>query len=256
MKALTAFFKKEWMDQIRSGRLFLLLIIFVLLGIMNPAIAKLTPWMMEMMADSLEGTGLLVTGVEVDALTSWTQFFKNISMGLIVFVIIFSNIFTKEYQSGTLVLVLTKGLARYKVVAAKGAVMLLLWSAGYWLCYGITFGYNAFFWDNSIAENLVFAAVCWWLLGVMAIAFVVLFSVLTSTNTGVLVGTGGVFLVSYLIGMFPKLSDYMPTKLMETSSLLAGTVGTGGYSKSFGITIILLAACVWMSIQLMNKKYI
>ena len=51
MKSLLAFMKKEWMEQVRSGRLLILVIIFILLGIMNPAVAKLTPWLLEMMAD-------------------------------------------------------------------------------------------------------------------------------------------------------------------------------------------------------------
>ena len=43
MKSLCAFLKKEWMDLVRSGRFMVLFIIFLLLGIMNPAIAKITP---------------------------------------------------------------------------------------------------------------------------------------------------------------------------------------------------------------------
>ena len=43
MRAFLAFMKKEWMEQIRSSRLVVLTILFVLFGIMNPAIAKLTP---------------------------------------------------------------------------------------------------------------------------------------------------------------------------------------------------------------------
>lgn len=177
-------------------------------------------------------------------------------MGLVAFAIIFSGIFTIEYQSGSLVLVLAKGLARHKVVTAKAAIMSLFWSGEYWLCYGITFGYNAFFWDNSIAENLVFAAVCWWVLGIMAIALVVLFSSFMNANTGVLVGTGGVFLLSYLVGMFPKLSEYMPAKLMETSSLLTGITGTGEYCKALGIAAILICVCVLIGIPSINKKHI
>lgn len=63
MKSLLAFMKKEWMEQVRSGRLLILVIIFILLGIMNPAVAKLTPWLLEMMADSLEASGMTVTAV-------------------------------------------------------------------------------------------------------------------------------------------------------------------------------------------------
>ena len=50
---MRAFLKKEWMEAVRTGRLGILLLVFVLFGIMNPAMAKLTPWMMELMADSL-----------------------------------------------------------------------------------------------------------------------------------------------------------------------------------------------------------
>lgn len=54
MRAFLAFMKKEWMEQVRSSRLVILTIMFVLFGIMNPAIAKLTPWLFEVMAESLE----------------------------------------------------------------------------------------------------------------------------------------------------------------------------------------------------------
>lgn len=83
MKSLLAFMKKEWMEQVRSGRLLILVIIFILLGIMNPAVAKLTPWLLEMMADSLEASGMTVTAVTVSAMDSWVQFFKNAPMGLL-----------------------------------------------------------------------------------------------------------------------------------------------------------------------------
>lgn len=51
MKSLYAFIKKESLELIRSGKLVLLVIISCLFGIMNPFIAKITPWLMEMMSD-------------------------------------------------------------------------------------------------------------------------------------------------------------------------------------------------------------
>ena len=189
MKSLIAFMKKEWMDLVRSGRLMILLAIFLLFGIMNPAIAKLTPWMMEMMADSMEQSGLVVTEVTVDAMTSWTQFFKNIPMGLIAFVLISSNLFTKEYSKGTLILVLTKGLNRYKVIVAKSIMLLATWSVCYFICFGVTYAYNAYFWDNSVAHNLMEAVMFYWVAGVFAVAMMVLFSVVFSNGTGGCVGS-------------------------------------------------------------------
>ena len=159
MRSLIAFMKKEMTEQIRSSRVLVLGILFVLFGIMNPAVAKLTPWLLEMMADSLAESGMTITQVTVTAMDSWVQFFKNMPMALIAFVLLESSIFTKEYQTGTLLLSLTKGLARYKVVVAKTAVLTVLWTVCYWLCFGITYGYNAYFWDNSVAQNLVFSVI-------------------------------------------------------------------------------------------------
>jgi ABC-2 type transport system permease protein len=161
MRAFIAFFKKEILESFRCGRFTILGILFLAFGIMNPAIAKLTPWLLETLAAELEESGMTVTAVTVDALTSWTQFFKNIPMALIAFVLIYGGIFVKEYEKGTLVLMLTKGLARYKVILSKAAVILLVWSAGYWMCFAVTYGYNAYFWDNSVAQNLIFSVVCW-----------------------------------------------------------------------------------------------
>ncbi|MBQ8559452.1 MAG: ABC transporter permease subunit [Tyzzerella sp.] len=254
MKSFVAFLKKEWMDLIRSGRLLVLVILFVVFGIMNPAIAKVTPWLMEMMADSLAETGLIMTEVHVDAMTSWTQFFKNIPMGLIAFVLIQSSLFSKEYQSGTLVLVLTKGMARYKVIVAKFSVMIFLWTFCYWLCYGITYGYNAYFWDNSVANVLVPTAINWWLFGVWTISLIVLFSAFVRNNIGVLIGTGGTVLAAYLIGLLPKVKEYSPTMLMNTAGLLAGAEELATYSKTIGVTLILCVAAVGVSIPIMNKR--
>ncbi len=101
MKSFIAFLKKEWQAQLRTGRLMILGCLFAVLGIMNPAIAKMTPWLLGTLADTLSESSLAVTAVTVDAMTSWTQFFKNIPMGLLVFLLLESSIFTEEYQSGT-----------------------------------------------------------------------------------------------------------------------------------------------------------
>lgn len=256
MRSLLAFMKKEWMEQLRSGRLMILGILFILLGIMSPAIAKLTPWMLEALADSLAESGMAVTAVTVDALTSWMQFFKNIPIGLIAFILLQSNIFTKEYQSGTLVLALTKGLDRYKVVISKTVVLIVLWSAFYWLCFAVTYGYNAFFWDNGIAHDLAFSAICWWLLGLWTVILTVFFSSVSKSNSGVLSGTAGVFLAAYLIGLLPKIKTYSPSMLANAYSLLYGAEDIEAYTASVTVTVILCLICFVLSIPILNKKQI
>ena len=256
MKSLLAFLKKEWLDLLRSGRGMILLIVFILFGIMNPAIAKLTPWMMEMMADSLESTGVVITEVHVDALTSWTQFYKNIPMGLIIFILLFSGSFTAEYQKGTLIPVLTKGLSRWKIVLSKGVLVFLSWTICYWMCFGITYAYNAFYWDNSIAVYSGFAAMCYWLFGLWVVSLMVLFSTLFSSNISVLLGTGGSVLAAYLIGLLPQLESYTPMKLTESITLLTGLQKPGDYVTSIALSAFMIGIFLGLAILLFKNRRI
>lgn len=256
MRAFLAVFKKEWMEQLRSSRLIILTILFIMFGIMNPAIAKLTPWLFEVMAESLEESGMVVTTVEVDAMTSWLQFFKNVPMVLIVFVLMQSSIFTKEYQSGTLVLVLTKGLHRYKVVFSKTVILILMWTVLYWMQYAITYVYNDYFWDNSVAENLLFSVSCWWIFGLWVIALMVLFSTIANANTGVLVGTGAVVFGFYMISLLPKLTKYTPTLLMDGNSLIYGAKEVDDYTIALTMVLVTGVISIIFSIPILNKKRI
>ena len=185
---------------------------------------------------------------------SWTQFFKNLPVALIAFVVIFSDIFTKEYKSGTLLLVLTKGLSRYKVVLAKTALLLSLWTVGYGIYFAITYGYNAYFWDNGIANNLFFSVAIWWLFGAWVICLIVLFSSLLQNNTGVALCIGGTVLLAYLLSIIPKVKAYSPIALMNTNSLLMGEAEIDAYIKAIAIAVSLCIVCVAVSIPVINKR--
>lgn len=242
MSALTAFIKKEVMEMIRSGKGIILILIFALFGIMNPAIAKLTPWMMETMADSLKDTGLAVTAVEVNAMTSWTQFYKNAPMAMIVFFLLFGGIFTREYQKNTLVIMVTKGLSRWKIVASKMSVLIIMWTVCYWMMFGITYGYNLYFWDNSGVEYVVFAAFCLYLLGIWMISLLFLGSAFLNSGGAVLGIAGGGFFLCYLLSLLPCCSKYLPTYLLNSQILLTGSENWCEFLPAI-VVVIMLGIC-------------
>ena len=91
----TAFLKKEWIEFTRSGRVWIVLAVCIFFGIMNPAIAKLTPWMLEYFSDSFSEMGIVAGQVQIDAMTSWAQFDKNYSLLLILILLILSNLLTE-----------------------------------------------------------------------------------------------------------------------------------------------------------------
>lgn len=256
MKTLFAFMKKEYLETARTGKLIILVLLFTLFGVMNPTIAKLTPWMMEMLSDSLAENGLIVANVQVDAMTAWGQFFKNIPIALIAFVLIFSDNFTREYRSGTLLLALTKGLSRYKVVLAKTVLLFSLWTLGYGLCFSITYGYTAYFWDNGIAHHLFSAAAMWWLFGVWVISLIVLFSSLLQNNTSVILCTGGIVLLACVLRIIPRARAYSPALLININSLLSGVEGVKAYREAVLVAVVSVVIFVALSVLNMNKRQV
>ena len=255
MRSYAAFFKKELTEGGRSYKIPLLVLLFLAFGVMNPAIAKLTPWLLELLADSMAESGMIISATTVDVSASWIQFFKNIPMALIVFLLAYGTSFTSEYQSGTLVLVFTKGISRRCVAFAKSSVMLLLWTLGYWLCFAVTLGYNAYFWSHVMLPNLMPWCVYWWLFGVLTICATVFFSMIFNGFAGVAVSVGGFVLLSYLVGMVPIFSKWTPTSLMQ-----GGAVGMGSveppleYLGAALVAVLLSIAFLVAGLLLTDKK--
>jgi ABC-2 type transport system permease protein len=239
MNQLTAFIKKEFTELKRTGKLLIMLCFFILLGIMNPAIAKLTPWLFELLSDSMAKQGIIVGTLEVTALTSWIQYYKTTSIELIFLIIMFSGILVNEYQKGTLINMLTKGLARWKVLLSKALAMVFTWTLCYWLCFGITYLYNAYFWDNSIVVHLLLSAFCIYLVGIWLISILIAASAIFSTSSAVLLITSGTFATIYFLSIIPTMSKFLPTKLLSAQKLITGIALTSDFN--FGIIITLIS---------------
>lgn len=254
MRQLVSFTKKEYTELFRTGKFLILLIIFILFGVMNPAMAKLTPWMMNLFSESLKVSGMMVSKVEVNALTSWTQFYKNIPMALIIYTLMFSGILTAEYQKGTLINMLTKGLPRWKVITAKYILVISFWSLCYWTCYGITYAYNAYFWDNSIAMHPFFSAFCIYLAGLWLFTTLILLSALFNSSSTVLASLGIIIAATYVLAIIPAVGKYLPVQLLSSSVLITGGSTPGNYQNAIIVTILLTVFTFAASILLFNRK--
>lgn len=253
MNNFFAFLKKEFFELSRSGKLMIFGFIFILFGIMNPAIAKLTPWILEQSADSFS-QGIIIGDVTVTAMDSWGQFVKNIPMAMIVMLIMFSGTFTGEYSKGTLIPIVTKGLSRNSIVISKTVVMIITWSLGFGLCFGITYGYTAYYWDNSVVNNLAFMAFCWWLMGIFLICVLTLFSAFLSSSPQVMIGVGGIYAIMYILGMLGKIKEYIPIFILDSSSLMTEQSKPGDYSTAILITIALSVLSLLASLPITHKR--
>ncbi len=251
---MNAYIKKEWMELTRTGRLLILSIIFILFGILNPAIAKLTPWLYDMMKDTFKEQGLTLGTVNITAFTCWEQYFKNILMAIIALLLLSCNGFTGEYQKGTLIQVVTKGLSRRKIYFSKLLTGFATWTAMFVLYSGITFVYAKYFWGDDEVPHIFLAMLFVWLLGMLLMSLIVMFGTIAGNSGQVLLGTGAVFFVTFLLGYVPKLSDYMPMKLTDGMALCKGTAQVSDFTGSIIIASIMIVVCVIIGMVAFDKK--
>lgn len=251
MRGLSAFLKKEFMEMIRTYKLLIFGAVFFALGVLNPVTARFTPEIIK----NFMPEGMNIVLQTPGAMDSWMQFFKNIpQMGLVVMVIIFSGMMAGEWSKGTLVLVLTKGLSRWKVICAKFIAAFAMWTVSYWCCFGISYGYTKFYWDEKVT-HLVPAAAFLWLFGILLIALTLLGGALYKSSYMVLLFTGLVTVLMVILNMFPQIAKRSPWMLASSGmALLEGTKKVSDFTVPLVLCGMIIVLAIGGAISIFNKK--
>ncbi len=252
MRAYLAFVNKEWTEGFRTYKLVSLLIAFLLFGMMNPLIAKLTPELMT----SLSPEGIVMQIAEPQALDSWTQFFKNMAIQLILFVIVFSGLMANELTKGTLINILTKGLPRKTVILSKFTSTSIIWSLCYLLCFVVTYGYTIYLLPGSL-PNLLFSAFCLWLFGIWLISVMILGGVMFKSMYGSLLFTGAIALFLMVANILPGFQTFNPYGLSALNlALLTKEMSPSDFTVSIIVTSVTTVVFLAGSMAIFNKKQV
>lgn len=237
MRAYGAFIKKEWIELVRSYKLYILLTVFFIFGMLSVFTAKFMPQLM----DALLPEGMVLNLPDPTALDAWAQFFKNISqLGFFILVIIFSGSMSNEITRGTLIPLLTKGLSRTTVVLAKFSVLTFVWSICYVVCFIVCQLYTVYFFSQT-PPNLMFSAVCLWMFGVLLVALVLVGGILFRSSYGSLLFTGGAVVIAFIANMFPRFQKYNPVALINNTNQLLNDQRN---ATDFVWPIILCIVCI------------
>jgi len=113
-----------------------------------------------------------------------------------------------------------------------------------------------YFWDNSIASHVAFAALCVYLLGIWVMLLLLLISTLLKSASGVLAVTGVAVIASYVAGMFGKIGEYLPIRLLSAGNLLAGSMSPEDFWKAIAVALASGVAFFILSVACFNRKNI
>lgn len=247
-----AFIKKEGLETWRTKRFFLLMMIFIAFGIMNPLIAKLTPEIMKL------SFGEDFPVVAPTSLDSWAQFYKNISqMGIYLFAIIFSGTVSQEMNKGTLVNLVTKGMKRWVILLSKWVVLYFQWLLAIFLSFGITYGYTLFYFPDTKSPHPWFALIPLFLFGFFFVSLILFTSTLAKNQFEGLLLTILVMIVGYLAGMFDQLQNWNPISLIgQNMTILQESTKFKELYPSMAMSFIFGLVFLLSSILVLKRKKI
>ncbi|GCF92460.1 ABC transporter permease [Enterococcus florum] len=252
MRAVYFFTKKECLEGWRTARIGMLVLVFLILGIMNPFLAKFLP---EIIRGTM-GEAWASTIPAPTSLDSWTQFYKNVpQIGLVVLVLMSSGTISQEINNGTLVNLITKGLKRQTVVLSKALTIIVQWSICLMLTLLVTWGYTLYYFSDDQSPNVLVAVFPLWVFGVLLMSLVLLASAVARNSSDGLLLTGGFVVVLFLIQMIDKTKTYNPLSLAtENLVFLKNTAELKDYWPAFLLAGLLSALLVGSAVLVMNKK--
>jgi ABC-2 type transport system permease protein len=248
MNLMTAL-RKELMEQWRTSRLIVLVVVLLIFGLTSPLLAKYTPEMLKLIPGAEQFAGLVPKPTILDAVA---QYVKNIGQfGVIMAILVSMGSLAAEKERGTAALMLVKPLPRGSFLAAKFLALAISFVvalalaalAGYYYTL-VLFG--PLDWGAWLALNGMMG-----LEMLVYVALTMLFSTLLRSQAAA-AGLGlGSLAVLLLVGSLPAVGNAMPDKLVTWgASLFAGQAMPAWGAMWFSLGIIaaaLLAA--WLAFR-------
>lgn len=243
--------KKEMIEAYRTKKLVVILLVFAILGIMNPLLAKLMP---EIMKTALPAN-MQIHLPEPTSLDAWTQFFKNLTqMGLVVFILSFGDVMSKEIGSGKLIPLVTKGLKRGSVLIGKYLFLIILWTAAISLSFLISWGYTVYYFSDDLVKNLLPSVFALWLFGILLVSILLLGSTMLSKWNSLFVllfSLGGMLVLNF----WPKFKSGNPLSLAsQNMAILAGKVNLTDFSWSIMWSLIFSLVAILLALIIFQQK--
>ena len=225
MRSFLIFTGKECTEHIRSKRLLILGLVFILFGIMSPAAAKFMPEILKMAGND---TGVIIQMSPPTVLDSYLQFFKNMnSIAVIVLLLVFAGLVVDEKAKGTASILLTKSLSRPAFLLAKFTAAAVLWTAIYAVSAFICQGYTLWLFPSESARHLLISFAAYWLYGLLLLALTIFASTAAKSHG---LATLGAFAAwgLLMLSMIPKKAAAISPASLGAINLqvIAGTMPT------------------------------
>ena len=210
---LIASLRKEILEQWRTSRLLVMLVVLGFFGMSSPLMAKFMPQMIGLIPGGEQFAGLISQPTISDAIG---QYIKNIDQFSILLAIFLSmGTMVQEKERGTAVMMLCKPLGRGSFLMAKFLALAFTFFVSLAVAGLLGYWYTVFLFSAPQAGAWVALNLLIWFYCLVYVAITLLASTLVRSQAAA-AGIGiGAFLVLSIFGSLPGLGQYTPGELVN-----------------------------------------
>jgi ABC-2 type transport system permease protein len=251
MDGFGVFVRKEFREAVRSNRLLVVGVVFLILGIISPVTARYMPELLKALGTGQSGVQIIVPPPTVADVVA--QYLENVAgTGIFVAILLPMGMVAREKERGTAAFVLSKPVSRTAFLAAKAVILVMLLAIGVLVAAVATYVYTAIlFQPLPLGEFIASSA-----LVLLSLLVYGLFTFLGSTLASSQLPAVGIGLAAWvalsIVGINPTAARFTPAGLLEPASALAQGAAPGhlllSVAANIGLCVVLFAVA-WLAFR-------
>jgi len=237
--------RKEMLEQWRTHRVLIVVVILLFFGMASPVLAKYTPELIKMAIPEGQAEGLLGLIPTATAGDAADQYVKNtVQFGVLLALLMAMGSVAVEKDKGTAALMLVKPLPRWAFLLAKFAALGITFAVGVILAGLASYLYTVLLFGSVSATAWLAMNVLILLCLLVYLALTLLCSTLTRSQ---IVAAGlafGSLILLAIVSALPKVGDWAPTRLSSWGAALVRGMDAAAWPALWVSLGLIVAALV------------
>lgn len=247
MSSFFVLFKKEFQGQLKTYRLLIVVAVFFVLGLGTPLLLKY-------MHELVPANDTVIEIPEFTSLDSVTGYLDSLGqLGLIAAILLAMGAVSRERETGTASMTLSKPVGCGSFIVAKLAALAVTFGIGMAIGAIGCYLYTVVLFGNPGGLNFVYAS----LLGFLYLLFCLAVTVMYSSFFKSQLAAGGLALVTLaaILGTagLPGMEDYSPGALVKWSQDMASGLSTNPWGILI-VSVVLIILTTVIGWQVFKKK--
>ncbi len=243
--------RKEFIEQWRTYRFLVLVVVLAFFGMTSPVLAKYTPELLKVIPAT---GGITINAPPPTVMDAIGQYIKNVSQfGIFMALLLSMGVVAMEKDKGTAGMMLVKPLSREAFILSKFTSLGLAFLASVLITGLGAYYYTILLFEPVNLGTWLVMNLLLWLYMLVYIALTVLFSTLTRSQAAA-AGMGfGVLIVLGLVGSIGRLGEYLPAQLI-TWSVGVMTGSPAAYWPALAVSLGLIVVCMGIALVVFNQQ--